>query len=320
MDALLKLLADGQFHSGDALGKALGVSRAAVWKKLQKLQEWGLELHSVRGKGYRLGPGVSLLTHEKLEQIPQVCSGEYQLKLLATSASTNDEVQQFLKQNPGKKLICMAEYQASGRGRQGKQWVSPFASNLYMTLSWPVSKGMHTLEGLSLVVGLALAKGLSKLGIDDLKVKWPNDLYWRGQKLAGILIEIVGDLYGCCTVIIGVGLNVMMPATWQGKVSQQFIDLASIIKDRIDRNEIALAVLDSIFTALDRFTKTGFADFQEDWSVYDACLNQPVKVIAGDNELFGVARGVGNSGALIVEMADGQRQTFSGGEVSLRPL
>ncbi|MDE1464710.1 bifunctional biotin--[acetyl-CoA-carboxylase] ligase/biotin operon repressor BirA [Spartinivicinus poritis] len=320
MDALLKLLADGQFHSGDALGKSLGVSRAAVWKQLKKLQEWGLELQSVKGKGYRLGAGVSLLSQAKLEQLPQILSGEYQLRLLATSTSTNDDVQQFLKQSPGKKLICMAEYQASGRGRQGKQWVSPFASNLYMTLSWPVSKGVHTLEGLSLVVGLALAKGLSQLGINDLKVKWPNDLYWRRQKLAGILIEIVGDLYGSCTVIIGVGLNVMMPSDWRSKVSQQFVDLASIKQDRVDRNEVALNVLKNIFSFLDRFTETGFSAFKEDWAEYDACLNQPVKVIAGESELFGVARGVEDSGALIVEMEDGQRQTFSGGEVSLRPL
>lgn len=320
MDALLKLLVDGQFHSGDSLGKALGVSRAAVWKKLQKLQEWGLELQSVKGKGYRLGLGVSLLSQEKLEQLPQVGSGEYQLKLLATSPSTNDEVQQYLKQNPGKKLICFAEHQSSGRGRQGKQWVSPFAGNLYMTLSWPVSRGMHTLEGLSLVIGLALAKGLAQFGIEGLKVKWPNDIHWQQQKLAGILIEVVGDLYGSCTVVIGVGLNVMMPANWQTEVSQQFVDIASIKKSHVDRNEIALIVLESIFASLSKFTKTGFAAFKDDWKAFDACLNRPVKVITGDVEFFGVARGVGDSGALIVESENGQQHTFSGGEVSLRAL
>ncbi|MGB1272437.1 MAG: biotin--[acetyl-CoA-carboxylase] ligase, partial [Endozoicomonas sp.] len=247
MEQLLKLLADGGFHSGEALGNALGVSRAAVWKKLKALEELGLQLDSVRGKGYRLHPGIELLDWQViLDGLEPAVKDQVEVDICLQTASTMDRVRELSasryrqlsaaspqsghghmlsnkklsnkklsnKKLSSKKVFCVTEYQSCGRGRRGRTWSNPFGSTICLSLRWPFSEGMASLEGLSLAAGLAVLQALEACGADGLKLKWPNDVLWEVhdgfRKLSGILLEVYGDPTGDCEVVIGVGVNIAL--------------------------------------------------------------------------------------------------------------
>ena len=201
MQILLKLLGDGRFHSGEELGAALGISRSAVWKRLQGLEsEFGLEVQSVRGRGYRLAEPLVAID-------PQRVRAPWPLDVLFSVDSTNAEVMRRLDAGAATPFAVVAERQTAGRGRRGRAWVSPFGANLYCTLGISVRGGPKELEGLSLVVGLAVVRAIQSLGIAGVGLKWPNDILLDGKKLAGILLELTGDPADLCSVAIGIGIN-----------------------------------------------------------------------------------------------------------------
>ncbi len=219
--ALIKLLADGQFHSGEALGESLGISRSAISKHIKVLQLWGLDLFRIQGKGYCISTSIELLDCDKI--LSQVkCP---QLELIPIIDSTN----QYLLDRFGllpKGAVCLAEYQQAGRGRRGRQWLSPFGSNLYLSMYWRLDAGMAAAMGLSLVVGVAIAETLQSLGADEVRVKWPNDLYYRDKKLAGILVEMTGQAGDAAHLVIGMGLNINMPVTEGSDIGQAWNNLS----------------------------------------------------------------------------------------------
>lgn len=202
---LIKLLSDGQFYSGEYLGEQLQISRAAVWKKIRKLEDFGLVCHSVRGKGYRLEEGLQLLDAARLAQIVDGELGSHNLEidLHAQVDSTNDLALDAARGTQSSGYVCLAEQQLSGRGRLGRRWVSPFARNIYLSMLWRFPAGAGSLEGLSLAIGVAVARALEKSSLQGLSLKWPNDVLLNGEKLAGILLEMHGDSAGQCSVVRG---------------------------------------------------------------------------------------------------------------------
>jgi len=209
MLTLLKLLKDGRFHSGQALGAALGVSRSAVWKQLQQLEvEFGLVIHKVRGRGYQLASPLVLLS--ELEIAAATPSTSWPVHVYDSIDSTNAEALRLVGKGVVAPFVVVAERQTAGRGRRGRQWVSPFAENIYYSLLLRIDGGMRQLEGLSLVVGLAVLQALRELGIAGAGLKWPNDVLVDNKKIAGILLELVGDPADVCHVVLGVGINVDM--------------------------------------------------------------------------------------------------------------
>src|SRR5690606_4227607 len=212
---------DGRFHTGDELGLRFGVTRAAIWKAVRKVSGSGLEVHSVRGKGYRLSEALTLLDAQQIrQQLSQNSrSAIHELELLSCVDSTNAHALRRIQAGsldlpPAGTYVCLAEMQTAGKGRRGREWVSPFGHNLYLTLVREFDSGASGLDGLSLVAGISLVKALQTWGFTGLALKWPNDLLWQGHKLGGILIEITGDVTGTCQVVIGMGLNLKQnPAT-----------------------------------------------------------------------------------------------------------
>lgn len=203
---ILNLLADGQFHSGEELGELLNVSRAAVWKHLQKMESLGIQIQSVKGRGYCIESGLDLLCANKIKNIaPCIDQFNLRLELFSSIDSTNSYL---LRHSDLAGRICVAELQTQGRGRRGRAWVSPYAQNVYLSIGWGFDGGVAVIEGLSLAVGVAIAHALQKQGVSGIELKWPNDVLYCGKKLAGILIEMVGDPSGYCQVVIGVGVNV----------------------------------------------------------------------------------------------------------------
>lgn len=318
MDDLLALLCDGTFHSGRELGEQLGISRSAVWKQIQRLESLGIEVYSVKGRGYRIPAGLDLLDQRLFDDAlpPEVKRRLDRLVLAREVESTNQLALEALKSGARNGLFA-AEYQTRGRGRRGREWVSPYAANLCFSLAWRFSAGLAALEGLSLGVGLALREGLSRVGVGGVELKWPNDLLSQGRKLGGILVEVSGDAAGECEVVIGVGVNVAMPSGQLERISQPSTDVASLVADCPGRNALLAILVESLFQTLDRFEAQGFAVMREQWQSANAHRDMPVRLISGSHEISGICRGVDDRGALLLE-TDGRVQAYYGGEISLR--
>jgi BirA family biotin operon repressor/biotin-[acetyl-CoA-carboxylase] ligase len=317
---LLNLLSDGQYHSGEALGEALGVSRMAVWKQVRSLREHGLPLEVVRGKGYRLPGSLELLdTGAILAALsPATRARLARMDSFLEIDSTNTWLRQQALDGAPSGSVCLAEMQHAGRGRRNRAWVSPFAANLYLSLLWRSDAGATGLGGLSLVIGVALLRSLHAFGIETAGLKWPNDVLVDGAKLAGILIDVVGESSGPCSVIIGVGMNVAMPGTAAGDIDQSWTDLCRLTgSERMPRNRIAASLLDCSFSALADFERSGLEPFLDEWRRYDMIHGREVSLQLPNESIRGRACGVDDGGALLLETASGRRR-FAAGEVSLR--
>lgn len=313
--ALLNCLADGQFHSGQEVGKSLGISRSAVWKQVKYLETLGVEVYSVRGRGYRIPGGLELLNEAAVQEcfsgrLSQVVSKQ-------VVDSTNLMALRELNQPGAHRSLYLAEYQESGKGRRGRRWVSPFASNLYMSLIWRFQQGVAALEGLSLVVGVAVAEALQAYGLSDVQLKWPNDLLVGQSKLGGILLEMQGDASGECHVVIGIGLNVAMHESAATEVDQPWTSVAGALKRPVSRNELLMLILERLIDRLETFSQQGFSAFKPQWEALHAYQNEDITLHLGSKQISGRCIGVDEHGALLVDQ-DGEVKTYHAGEVSVR--
>ncbi|MDR9863720.1 MULTISPECIES: bifunctional biotin--[acetyl-CoA-carboxylase] ligase/biotin operon repressor BirA [Pseudomonas] len=312
MLTLLNLLKDGRFHSGQDLGAALGVSRSAVWKQLQNLEaELGLSIHKVRGRGYQLAAPLMLLDPHKIGG----GRADWPVTVFDSIDSTNAEALRAIGQGQSAPFLVLAERQISGRGRRGRKWVSPFAENLYYSLVLRIDGGMRQLEGLSLVVGLAVMKTLRSLGVLGAGLKWPNDVLVGNRKIAGILLELVGDPADVCHVVLGIGINVNMQIAEE--VDQQWTSIRLESGRSCDRNDLAAQLSEQLHAYIQRHQSGGFSDLQVEWEGNHLWQGRSVSLIAGVNQIDGVVLGIDNQGALRLKV-NGVEKVFSGGELSLR--
>lgn len=310
MLTLLKLLKDGRFHSGQALGAALGISRSAVWKQLQRLEaDLNLSIHKVRGRGYQLASPLELL--EK-EQLTDSC---FPVFIHESLDSTNAQALREISSGLPAPFIILAEQQSAGRGRRGRKWVSPFAQNIYYSLVLRVDGGMRQLEGLSLVVGLAVLGALRDFGDFEAGLKWPNDILVGNKKIAGILLELVGDPADVCHVVIGIGVNVNMIVA--SDVDQAWTSARLETGCTINRNTLIIALSRSLEMYLSRHEALGFAPIRAEWELNHLWQGREVSLMAGTHQVDGTVLGIDQQGAIRLNVA-GQEKTFSGGELSLR--
>lgn len=310
---LIGILADGEFHSGEHLGELLGMSRAAINKHIQTIREWGIDIFTLPGKGYSLPAPMQLLNEDEiLRRLP-----EGRVAVLSVVDSTN---QYLLDRNAALTSgdACVAEYQQAGRGRRGRQWVSPFGANLYLSMYWRLDEGPAAAMGLSLVIGIVMAEALQKLGARNVRVKWPNDLYLNDRKLAGILVELTGKTGDAAHLVIGAGINLAMRESSTAVINQGWINLQEAGVN-IDRNELTATILAEMRHSLIEFEQQGLAPFIDRWRNLDNFINRPVKLLIGEQEIHGIARGIDQQGALLLER-DGEIKPFIGGEISLRGL
>ena len=233
--------------------------------------------------------------------------------------STNSQCLAFVKDKPGMGYVCLAEHQSAGRGRRGRQWISPLAGSLYMSLTWQFVGGAEVLDGLSLAVAVTVANVLrEEYCLEGVKLKWPNDIFFDNKKIGGILIEIVGGSGGPCVVVIGVGLNVMVSNVSGREINQSWIDLNSALGRTVSRNKLAASLLNRMVPLLQRYERVGFAEWHKNWDMYDTFIGKNVVLQQGlNNFVEGVACGVSDSGELLLDI-NGCRRKFKSGEVSLR--
>lgn len=309
---LVEILSDGEFHSGEQLGELLGMSRAAINKHFQTLKGWGLDIYTVTGKGYSLPSPMKLLNEAEI--IAKLKNPN--LAVIPVIDSTNQYLLDRINELQSGDA-CIAEYQQAGRGRRGRQWFSPFGANLYMSMYWRLEQGPAAAMGLSLVIGIVMAETLQALGAEKVRVKWPNDLYLNDRKLAGILVELTGKTGDAAQIVIGAGINLAMRSAEATQINQGWINLQEADVN-IDRNELAAKLINSLREALTVFEVDGLKPFITRWAALDNFINRPVKLLIGEREVHGIARGVDDQGGLLLEQ-DGQIKSWIGGEISLRP-
>jgi BirA family biotin operon repressor/biotin-[acetyl-CoA-carboxylase] ligase len=343
--ALVQALKDGAWHSGETIAEAMGVSRTAVWKHAAHLPDWGLELESAAGQGYRLPRPLSLLDATALRDAldTPARTAVRDVQVHAELASTNAHLLAVNTLLPGAFDLCLAEYQTAGRGRRGRAWQSPFAAGLCFSFSWAFSTLPPGLGALSLATGVAVRRTLARFGLAaPVQLKWPNDLLVNSQKLGGILLELRAEAGGPAYVVLGIGLNVQVPAATREAVAATGLELtdleavansvasaaaqaqpagASPIKPTLPtRTALAAALASELHAMLVQFTAEGFAPFHAEWSGADALAGSEVRWQEGERERSGTACGIALDGALQVRTAHDRVEPIYAGEVQqVRP-
>jgi BirA family biotin operon repressor/biotin-[acetyl-CoA-carboxylase] ligase len=326
-EQLFNLLCDGKSHSGETLAESMGVSRTAIWKQIKTLHEYGVSVEADRGKGYRLNDSVQLfdeqIINNGLSDFASKAVGKVMVERRVNSTNTlaASMLLEFNKQAPQqtKNFAVVADQQTQGRGRRGKEWVSPFGRSVYCSLAWRFEAGAAALSGLSLVVAVALVNMLEEMGYSGMQLKWPNDILWQQKKIAGILLEMTGDLAGPCDVVIGIGLNLNLSLLNDVSIDQPWADLQTMDASiAIDKNTIVAQLINHLAESLDLFGRDGFAPFKSAWAKRDAFAGKEVQLTAGTQQVVsGSYNKVASDGSVLIETAAGL-QSFSGGELSLR--
>lgn len=315
--AILGLLADGQVHSGESLAASLGISRTAIWKQIRRVMDEGFRIETIRGRGYRLLTEVDLLDADRVIQgLDAHRRSVVDLTVLDEVDSTNAEIVRRRREvAAGTVPVCIADCQTAGRGRRGRQWQSPRGQNLYLSLGLTFQGSFAMLDGLSLVLGVALAEALEHQGLAGVGLKWPNDIFLGGSKLSGILVELQGELEeGVVQVVAGIGLNVHMKDG--AGVDQSWSSLAMAAPERSwRRSDLAASVINSLLGATDEFAEDGFGSFRARWQSRDIFSGK--SLVATQGELSGIGRGIDESGNYLIEGGN-ERVRVRAGEISLR--
>lgn len=312
---LVDRLADGQWHSGENLAQAFGISRAALAKRVARLADWQLQVEARQGLGYRLPHAIERLDAARLQAaLPQL---RVDVRTVTDSTST-----QVMAAPPeADPQAVLAEVQTAGRGRRGRSWVSPFGAQLALSLAWSFDEIPPQLGALPLAVGVCCAQVLRAQGLGTVGLKWPNDIQVNGRKLGGILLEHRGEAGGRCRIVAGIGLNLSVPALDEEQVQQPWINLDDALRAAgcapVSRNAFAIELLRALHELFSRYGTSGFAPWSGDWAAFDLTRDRIVRVVQGEHSFEGRACGVDADGALIVDAA-GQRHLLHSGEVSVR--
>ncbi len=318
--ALLATLNDCEFHSGEHLAQQLGVTRAAVWKHLKSLREdFGIEVHAVTGRGYRLVRPVELLDKSLIQRSVRQQVEDMQVETFLNIDSTNRYLLETISTHVSPPRVVLAEHQTAGRGRRGREWISPFGGNLYMSLLYRIEQPGQGLMGLSLAVAVAIGRVLKEKFHTDVQLKWPNDILVEGKKLCGILLELQGENPGPVDVVVGVGLNVSLSDQVRKQIDQPCVALSDCTNTPVSRNQLAVDIICDIYSALQTFEESGLTSFLSDWQSWDCYNEKPVRLYLGNRIIEGQCRGIDEQGALLVE-EQGQVRRFYSGEISLRTV
>lgn len=317
---IAKVLSDGEFHSGEALGKTLGISRAAVANHVKTLSNLGLDIYSVTGRGYKLANHIELLDSEKVNAL---CNTNYSLETYSIIDSTNEFLMQKIRANS--ELVdghsVVAECQTAGRGRRGRKWQSPFGSHVYFSQYRTIEDGLSAAAGLSLAVGIAVKRVCEKIVGDQIQLKWPNDILSNNRKLAGVLIEAEGQSDGRCHLVIGIGINFNMPEKNAEEIEQAWVDLKTLAGSNLDRNQFVAYLLEELDVIVAEYKANRLDNLVDEWNGSNAFKDSNVEISSNTSVKSGKCIGIDTSGALLVESNDtGKVEKIFGGEVSLRKV
>ncbi|MDP3688522.1 MAG: biotin--[acetyl-CoA-carboxylase] ligase [Sulfurimicrobium sp.] len=316
--SVLRQLSCNEFSSGETIARQLGISRGSVWEALKNLDRHGIQIFRLPERGYRLAEAVHWLDRDEIQSVLGDKARLIQLEVVDTADSSNTILMQKAALGAEHGSCLAVELQTRGRGRRGRTWHASLGGSLTFSLLWRFSQGASFLSGLSLAVGVALMRALEQAGIRDAYLKWPNDVLHDQQKLAGILIELQGDMLGPSAAVIGIGLNMKLAELAKANIDQAATDIAAIHPELPDRNHLLALILCHLSDVLQQFETEGFGRLREEWSRHHFYHDQPVRMLLPDGcEYLGTVTGVADDGALLVRGEDGERR-FIAGEISMR--
>jgi BirA family biotin operon repressor/biotin-[acetyl-CoA-carboxylase] ligase len=322
-ERLLRALADGRTHSGEELARAFGITRAAIWKQVAKLADWGLTVEAAPGAGYRLPRRLDLLETDALRAAlePAVAARLAKLEVFTELGSTN---RHLLAAPPpvGRLNVCIAEYQTAGRGRRGRRWSVPLGGGVCLSVGWQFAGMPAELAALTLAVGVVVRRVLQRVAGLEIALKWPNDLVVEERKLGGILLEMAAEAQGGAHVVVGIGLNVALPPALLPSLCdwpRGAIDLATALgREPPPRAALVGALVNELADMLADYPSHGFAAYRNEWRSADFLRSRHVRLDAAAGPTFGTALGIDGDGALLVETSAGERRRIVAGDVSVR--
>ena len=301
MPSLLDCLFDCQPKVRSDLMSFLKLDSDELVQEIALLREVGLNIQE-ENHVCQLVPEMPLLNPQAISTALFPYSVHYHQTISSTNEFITNQINQLKKGD-----LCLAEYQTAGRGRRGRQWLSPFAGQLIFSFYWTIDP-KKALDGLSLVIGLAIAEAL------NAKVKWPNDILLSGRKLGGILVEIINK-NGLLNLVVGIGINVKLPQSTE--ISQPYAQLTEQ-DPSIDREKILIKVIQRIYSRLAQFEEKGInEEFMQQWINYNEFFGDEVNVFTEQGAISGIEQGIDKRGYLKVITDEGE-QYFNAGEVSLR--
>lgn len=317
--AILEALNQGGFVSGQTLGEQLGVSRAAISKHIAALQAMGIDIFTLNGKGYRLNNTLSLLNESQIQTHLDVLQAPtLPVEVTPIIDSTNTELMRRIQQGEPMHSghVLVAEMQQAGRGRRGRTWQSPFGANLYYSYYWKLEDGLQAAMGVSIAVGLAVYDALRALYGLEVELKWPNDIYLQGKKLAGVLVELEGQVEGPCHLVIGVGINLHMPESASSQIDQPWTDIASHTHS-VEKNQLVAELTHHLTQRLAVYKESGLHTMVEQWNQLNAFAQQWVTLSTGQRQWRGICEGINPQGGIVLRQ-DGEVKSYYGGEITLR--
>ncbi len=315
-EPLLEALQGGEWCSGAEVARRIGVSRTAVWKKIEMLRERGYSIEATAGRGYRLLGGPDRLLPGEIRR--HVSARRFGAEIVHREEvdSTNRLAGELAREGAAEGTVVVAESQTAGRGRLGRTWTSPSHLNLYLSIVLRPAVAPADVTSLSLVAALAVAEAvLASTGLRS-GIKWPNDVLLGERKVCGILTEMDAEADRVRFLILGIGVNLNATTRdFPPELRRKASSLRIAARRRIDRAAFAGNLLDQLELFYDRFVGGGFPAVQEAYDAYHCLPGRRVRVDGGGNPR-GVVRGVAPDGALLVETSDGVVRV-SAGEVSL---
>lgn len=315
---LLRRLSDGRFHSGQDLAFEFQLSRASIFNVINQAEAMGLAVHAVRGRGYKLPVPVDWLDEDAIRALLGEASSDYDVHILERVSSTNMALMKAALDGAAEGTVVCAEHQSAGKGRRGRYWHAILGGSLTFSVLWRFENGLQSLAGLSLAVGLAVARAINRHTPHAVRLKWPNDVLVDYRKLAGILVEVQGDLHGAAFAVVGIGLNVRMNPEQRDAVDQAVVDLYEM-GVTVGRNQLLADCLQELHLMLTLFRTQGFSALRADWMALDAYADKAVSLKLPDSKgAVGVAAGVDETGAFLLRDPQSGIHAYSGGEISLR--
>lgn len=324
-EAVVRRLADGRLHSGADLAREFGVSRAAIWKQIRKLEDWGLEVQAAAGRGYRLAAPIDFLDRARITAAVERSTDVdvAPIEVFTVRSSTNQYLRERAPPEVGSLAACLAEYQSAGRGRRGRRWNAPLGGGLCLSVAWQFADVPRDISALTLAIGVAARQAIRRIAGVDADLKWPNDLMFAGRKLGGILVEVSLESQGSCHIVAGLGINVSIATNTLaalGNWPSGAIDLDRATNGTPpSRSELAGAIICNLAELLKDFATTGFRPYYEEWLEADFLRGRLVEVEDGSGLAVGTMRGIAADGALLLDLPDGARRRVFSGDVSVRP-
>lgn len=305
--------------SGADLARDLGISRAAVWARIEELRGLGYDIEASPHRGYTLRgtPGV-LHADDLIARLKETRIIGRDIQVFQSTASTNDIADRLARDGVPEGIVVFAESQSQGRGRLGRRWESPPGQGLWMSVLLRPRLAPPAATQLTVLAAVACARAVERQTGLHPEIKWPNDLLFGGRKCGGILLEMSAELDHIRHVILGIGLDVNVaptdfPASLRGIATSLRAELGS----PVDRPALAAVLIEELDLAYHQLDSGGFTALADEWEARCTTIGQRVVIRMGPRELAGTAESLDDDGALLIRTEHGRLERVMGGDVSL---